>query len=437
MQQKKVLIISYYWPPSGGSGVQRWLKIVKYLNLYGWDPIIYTPENPEFPEIDNSLLAEIPVNTKVIKQPIWEPYHLYKKWVGLKKDDKIGAGFMSEKKKIGFTETIAVWLRGNLFIPDARKFWIKPSVKYLRTLLKEENISAIISSGPPHSMHLIAIKISRLSGLPWLADFADPWTSIDFYDQLHLTKFADQRHKMLEKRVLNSASKVSVVTKTMAEEFKLIIPREYEIITNGFDESDISQLKNITPDLKFSISHIGSLVPSRNPQILWDALSKMVKEDSGFEENLEIKLVGKIDHSVIDSISKAGLLKYLRKINYLPHDKALIETKKSQLLLLLINQTPNAKGILTGKLFEYLAVERPILCIGPSDGDIADILKDTQSGKICDFDDESTLRIHLESYYQDYLDKKDFPGSSNLGHYTWKNLAKTMASTMNHMVESK
>lgn len=432
--KKKVLIISYYWPPSGGSGVQRWLKIVKYLNNLGWEPIVYTPENPEYPEIDTTLLSDIPASLKVLKQPIWEPYHFYKMLVGLKKDDKIGAGFMSEKKKIGITEKISVWLRGNLFIPDARMLWIKPSVKFLSHYIDQEpGIKAIISTGPPHSMHLIAQRLHQRTGIPWLADFCDPWTSIDFYNQLQLTYFADKKHRRLERNVLQSATKVVVVTRTMASEFEQLYPRKYDIVTNGFDHADINLLRNEPADTKFSLSHIGSLVPSRNPAILWKTLQLMVNKDLEFANDLEIKLVGKVDHSILEAIECAGLTSFVRRINYLPHDKALEETRKSRVLLLLINQTPNAKGILTGKLFEYLAVKKPILCIGPCDGDVAEVLSETQSGYVCDFDDSESLEKYIKEYYADYRNGKQLYSPSNINYFSWEYLAGMISTHLDEI----
>jgi hypothetical protein len=222
---KKVLIITYYWPPSGGAGVQRWLKFVKYLREFGWEPIVYTPENPEAPATDTSLLKDIPANITVIKQPIWEPYNLYKGFIGQKKEEKINAGFLSEKKKPGLAEKIAVWIRGNWFIPDARRFWIKPSVKFLSEHLRGNPVDVIVSTGPPHSMHLIALKLKKKLNIPWLADFRDPWTTIDFYDKLMLTKSSDKKHKGLELEVLKNADKVVTVSWNWSKDFKKILNR--------------------------------------------------------------------------------------------------------------------------------------------------------------------------------------------------------------------
>ncbi|NVO18749.1 MAG: glycosyl transferase family 1 [Bacteroidetes bacterium] len=428
---RKVLIITYYWPPSGGSGVQRWLKMVKYLRQSGWEPVVYTPENAEYPEIDYTYQEDIPEGVKVIKHRIWEPYSYYKKVLGMKEEEKISAGFLSEKKKNTFLQAVSIWIRGNLFIPDARKFWIRPSVRFLCEQLQTLHIEAIITTGPPHSMHLIGMAIHRKTGIPWLADFCDPWTGIDFYHELNLTYLADLRHKLLEKRVLRSANAVSAVTQTMIQEFNLIFPRKYELISNGFDESDIKPLDPKKMDRKFSIAHIGSLVPSRNPIILWKVLSLLVKENEEFANTLEIKLVGKIDVSVTDSIQKYNLNRYLTKVSYLSHDKAIEETQKSQVLLLLINNTPNARGILTGKLFEYMATRRPILCIGPEDGDAASVLKETLSGKICGYENEDLLKNIVSEYFLEYQKNQLLSSRQEIGHYSWKNLSHNVAKVLN------
>ncbi len=391
---KKALIITYYWPPSGGAGVQRWLKFAKYFRHFGWEPIIYTPENPEVPEIDNSLQEDVPDGLKVIRRPITEPYDLYKRITGRKKGERIQTAFLTEEKKPGLAEKLSVWIRGNFFIPDARKFWIKPSIRFLRKYLKENPVDAIISTGPPHSMHMIAMGLKKQLHIPWLADFRDPWTNIDFYDDLMLTKWANRKHHRMEKQVLQSAEHVCVISNGMAENFINIHNRHYEVITNGYDPEDLPT-ENTALDEKFSLAHIGSLSKTRNPEALWTALNELVKEHDDFAKNLEIKLVGKVDLAVRQSIEYKGLWDFVKKINYLPHDEVVKEQRKSQVLLLLINNTPNAKGILTGKFFEYMAAQRPILCIGPEEGDAARIIRKTGCGSVFGFEEVAEIKSYL------------------------------------------
>ena len=263
---KKVLVITYYWPPSGGAGVQRWLKFVKYLNEFGWEPIIYTPENPEVPAIDNSLIKDVPEGLLVLKTKVWEPYSAYKRFVGRKKNDSIKAGFLSEKKNPSFTEKIAVYVRGNYFIPDARKYWIKPSIKYLLEYLKDNPVDVMVSTGPPHSMHMIALGIKEKLNIPWLADFRDPWTNIDFYDKLMLSSSADKKHKRMEQQVLKTADQLVTVSWNWAKDFEDLGAGKTEVITNGFDPEDFENNKENSSE-KFEIIHIGSMNKDRNPKI--------------------------------------------------------------------------------------------------------------------------------------------------------------------------
>ncbi|NQV03056.1 MAG: glycosyltransferase, partial [Bacteroidia bacterium] len=398
-RMKTVLIITYYWPPSGGAGVQRWLKFVKYLRQFNWDPIVYFPENPEYPEVDHSLEGDIPDNLTVLNQPIWEPYDVYKRFIGRRKDEKINAAFLSEKKQNQLLENISVWIRGNFFIPDARKYWIKPSVKYLNKYLIDHPVDAIISTGPPHSMHLIAMRVSRKHKIPWLADFRDPWTNIDFYKELKLTCYSDKKHRKLEEAVLKNASAVTVISNSMANDFHRIYPRNYDVITNGYDPEDIPSEPPPELDKKFSLAHIGTLVSTRNPEALWGALKNLIASHPGFSNDLEIKLVGKIDHTVTNSLETHNLTPFVNRISYLSHDQVVICQCQSQVLLLIINNTPNARMILTGKFFEYMAARRPILCIGPPDGDAARILQQTHSGLLAGHDDLKLIEQHLLTYY--------------------------------------
>jgi glycosyltransferase involved in cell wall biosynthesis len=430
----KVLVITYYWPPAGGAGVQRWLKFVKYLRSFGWEPIVYTPENGELPDVDESLLKDIPEGITVIKRPIREPYGVYKKLTGQKKEDRIRAAFLTEKKKPSMMERISVWIRGNFFIPDARKFWIRPSVKFLTAYLKEHPVDIIVSTGPPHSMHCIGLKLKRKLNIPWVADFRDPWTGIDFYSDLMLSKSSDRKHRRMEKEVLTEANAVITIGKTMADEFHKIVSRDYCVITNGFDEEDYQDKKPALSE-KFSITHAGSLVKTRNPVLLWKVLSSLLKENNHFKNDLEIHLIGKVDYSVMESIAAFGLEKYVRKTDYLPHSEVITEQMRSQLLLLLINDTANSKGILTGKFFEYLASGRPVLAIGPEDGDIAAILNETKAGKICGFSNEEQLLNIVKTFYQDFQEGILSAESYGTEGYSRKRLTEKLTHVFSKAVE--
>lgn len=434
---KKVLILTYYWPPAGGAGVQRWLKFVKYMRLFGWEPVVYTAKNGEMPVIDTSLEKDIPEGTVVLSQPIWEPYSVYKKFIGRKKEDKINASFLSENKKEGLTQKISVWIRGNFFIPDARKYWIKPSISFLTDYIQKNKINYVISSGPPHSMHMIARGLKQgFPDLKWLADFRDPWTNIDFYEKLMLSSWADKKHHAQELSVLKQADAVISVGYAMNEEFKAMYKiaggkntGKFSVITNGFDEDDVYK-GSLKKDDKFSLAHIGTLVKDRNPAVLWRVLADLIKTNTDFEKQLEIKLVGKIDIFVKEEIEKYGLSAYVNKIDYLPHDEVIKEQQKSKVLLLLVNNTKNAKGILTGKFFEYMAAGAPIIAIGPVDGDLAKIMQSSNCGLISDFEDEQSLKNNLLSCFNGHIPNMN---ASEVARYSRKTLTQNLCELLDKL----
>jgi len=425
---KRVLVITYYWPPSGGGGVQRWLKFVKYFRQFGLEPIVFTPENPERPSIDESLLKEIPEGIETISNTIWEPYLFYKKFTGRNKSDKIQTAFLNEKKtKSSILENISIWIRGNFFIPDARKFWIKPSVKILQEYLSNNKVDAIITTGPPHSAHMIGYDLKKKTGIPWVADFRDPWTNIDYYKDLKLGKRADNKHHQLEKLILTEASGVSVISPGMHREFKTIVDRDYHIIPNGYDEEDIKEQTNTHDNSEFVLSHIGSLTKTRTPNSLLKVLSELVAENPNFAKKLKIRNIGKLDINALESVRKFGLENYLDILDYLPHNEVIAEQSSATMLLLLVNDTPNAKLILTGKIFEYLASKRPIICIAPLDGDAAQVINETKSGSVFGFDETKRLKNYLIESFNDFESEALKSESSGIEKYSRLNLSKTMS----------
>ena len=431
---KRVLIITYYWPPSGGSGVQRWLKMSKYLPEYGWQPVIYTTENAEYPVVDLSLEKDVAPETEILRQPIIEPYSFYKKFLGIKEQEKVKVGFASESKKSGWKEKLSVWIRGNFFIPDARCWWVKPSVKYLKDYLKAHPVDAIISTGPPHSMHLIAMKLREDLGIPWIADFRDPWTEIDFYDELHLTHWADRKHHKLEREVLTKADKVVTVGWDSARSLGRLGNRNVRVVPNGYDwDSDTTQ-QTVPLSHEFTLTHLGVVTPSRNAPQLWAALKELKEEDPEFGKKLKIRLVGQVDQSVTENLKAVGLTDNTQLVPHVPHNEVLQWQQSSQVLLLLINNAPNARGILTGKIFEYLASGRPILCIGPEDGDAAQVLKETHAGQTVSFEDKEKMKEVIKDLYQKYLeDGLPSNESEEIEKYSRKSLAEKYARLLNQI----
>jgi len=424
---KKALIITYYWPPAGGSGVQRWLKFVKYFRDFDIEPIVYTVENPNYPIQDKSLLKDIPENIEVLKQPIWEPNNLFS-ILGKKKTES--AGFLNHNPSL-FGKLLQ-YIRANYFIPDARKFWVKPSVNYLKKYLKENKVDVVITTGPPHSMHLIGLNLKKQLNIKWIADFRDPWTEIDYFHKLPLTKRALKKHHSLEREVLRNADTVLVIGNTMREKYNKF-NSNVVTITNGFD----GEVKggNVELDSKFTITHIGLMNSDRNPNMVWEVLSEIMSDYKDFSTDFELKLIGKVDASILNEISKYKLTENVNIINYVAHSKVVEFQSSSQVLLLVVNNVPSAKGIITGKIFEYLMAKRPILAIAPSDGDLAEIISKTDSGFVVGFNEKDQLKkTILDLYFRFKLGKLAIE-SKNITQFHRKELTKQVSEIINTITE--
>ncbi|MBP6235240.1 MAG: glycosyltransferase family 4 protein [Saprospiraceae bacterium] len=433
---KKVLIITYYWPPAGGGGVQRWVKFVKYLQDFGWEPVVYTVENPDYPILDKSIGEEVPKDIEVLKHPIIEPYGVYKKLTGKHKNEKIDANFLSQGKKMAWKDKLAVWVRGNVFIPDARFLWIKPSVKYLSKFLDQNHIDAIISTGPPHSCHLIAYHIKQKFKFPWIIDYRDPWTQIDYFDDLGLTAWSRKRHITLEKKVLNACDIIVTVGKTMASDLRLLTVNRTEVITNGFDESDRTGHGQVT-DNYFSVTYIGTMNDARNPEALWKAVSFLKKMNHPLCKELKVNLVGKPEAIVSDSVTYYNINDLVNFIGYVPHKEAIKYQNAAQILLLIINRTSNNASILTGKIFEYLASGRPVLCIGPNDGDAADIIHEAGAGVVIDYDDVNAVVEYFKQNFERYKSGQLKTQTSGIEKYSRRALTGKYAELLNDIIQHK
>lgn len=438
MKMKRVLIVSYYWPPSGGSGVQRWVKFAKYLPSFGWQPVIYTPENPELTAVDKTLEAEVPPQAEIIKRPIIEPYKLYRKLMGqgsstdLKTLTSAGSG-QDEVNPINgrtksFKQKLSLFIRGNFFIPDPRVMWLRPSVRFLKSYLKKHPVDAIITTGPPQSMHLIGLRLSEATGLPWIADFRDPWTKMFYFKHLGLSEWADSKHHRLEKEVLDGATRVVAVSPMVQEEFKAMTHSPVELITNGFDEDDFRQ--PIEPDNFFDITHTGLFASDGNPQSLWKVLAAKCGADEEFRQALRIRLVGRTDKEVKDSIVAAGLEANLVDLGYQSHEIAVKEQKGASVLILPLRKEPEYKAVLPGKLFEYLASRRPILGIGQTDGAMARTIHDTGSGVVYDWEDEKKIARWIDFCWEEFKDGDLHDNCGDISAYTRKSLTRKLVALL-------
>ena len=444
---KRVLVITYYWPPTGGSGVQRWVKFAKYLPSEGWEPVIYTPDNPEQLAIDESLAAEVSAETEVLKTHITEPYELYKKFLRKSGHSKeaVEVNPVNAQNKSAL-QKLAMWVRGNLFRPDPRCLWIRPSVKFLKKYLKEHPVDLIVSTGPPQSMHLIGMRLAQETGLPWIADFRDPWTKIFYFKHLAMTRATERWHHKMEKKVLDNASAVVAVSPLVQQEFQAMTQTPVELITNGFDECDFepetttgengrepvtnrnagSILAAGGPDKDFVITHTGLFAADGNPTVLWDVLGKKCIEDPEFRRLLKIKLIGKTDIQIINALRDAGLEDNLVDMGYQPHPVAVKEQRMASLLILPLRKEPEYKAVLPGKLFEYLASWRPVLGIGQPDGAMSMILNTTKTGVVFDWEDRNSLKCFIDMCWERHLKGELTVEDADLKQFTRVELTRRM-----------
>ena len=429
---KKVLIVTYYWPPAGGPGVQRWLKFAKYLPEFGFEPIIYTPENPSYPLVDETLVKEVPANLTIVKTNIWEPYQIAEKFS--KSNKKFKGGQFDVGKNQSLMSKLSIFIRGNFFIPDARKFWIKPSIEFLKQYLVENQIDIIITTGPPHSLHLIGLGLKKeLPNLKWIADFRDPWTEISYYKHLKLTSSSDKKHRQLEKSVFENADLTLATSYTDAENFRKNGANAF-CVTNGFDESNSTPLSVTIEKTKFTLSYVGILEQLRNPENLWKALKELCEKHQDFAEDFELKLVGRVDDKILNDIENSVLKNNINKLGYLAHDESVKEMEKSDLLLITNFPNENSKGIIPGKLFEYLATGKKIISFGPKSADVETILDKTKAGKHFDYSENIEIQNFIYSLFEDWKVGKSIQNSADINEFSRKELTRQLSGLLKDLI---
>lgn len=394
---KKVLVITYYWPPSGGSGVQRWLKFVKYLREFGIEPIILTvdPEYANFPVLDESLFSDIPNGVEIHRTQAKSPFAVYSKLRGRKVPQ---SGFAGDSNP-NFIERLMRFVRGNFFIPDARIGWNKFAIKKAKELILKHELDCVITTSPPHSTQLIGLELKNTFNLKWIADLRDPWTDIYYNKELYRTKWAEKIDRQLEKKCLESADHIIVVSDSIARLFNKRyngINSKISIIPNGYDEADFQN--KVASETKYNyISYIGNLGPSY-------PINNFLIEFNEFSSKnpkWRLRFVGNVFEDVKNQILNSDLSERVEFISYVEHKKAIDFMIESKALLLIIPNSEENKGILTGKLFEYLAAKKPIVFIGPEDGDAAKILSNTSKVLINNQKNMHSLQGFLEHVNQE------------------------------------
>lgn len=425
---KKALIITYYWPPSAGGGVQRWLKFAKYLPDFDWQPVIMTPENPDFELKDDTLLKDVPPSCEVLKLSIREPFGIYKKLLGKKANQQQGVVAKGKSSRLG---KIATWIRGNWFIPDARMLWIKPASKFLIRYLKENPVDVIITTGPPHSIHMIGARVKKKTGIPWLADFRDPWSQWDVLPQLQLSEKSWAKHKQMEFEVLNMADKVLTVSKRLGKALDDLagVPG-VTVINNGFDQDDFTDFEPKPAD-KFRFVHMGLLNEGRNPIRLWKVLNKQCAHDDEFAASLEIILAGTIEQVVKDELARLEYLKdKVKVLNYISHKEALEINQTSAVFLLLVNNTSNSTWILPGKIYEYFACRKPILPFGRKESDANDMLQECGYDAFLSYDDQRGIEERVKKLYNQYKNGVHLVDASRVDRFSRKKLTESLVEIL-------
>jgi len=395
-----ILIITYYWPPAGGPGVQRVLKFAKYLPEFGCRPVVLTVVNGEYPATDESLMNEVPSSLSVYTTPSLEPFALYRNLTS-KKSDAIPTFVLTESANQSLFQKVATFLRANIFIPDARIGWTPFAVRQGGKIIRDEKIDVIFSTGPPMSTHLIGRRLAKKMHIPWVADFRDPWTDVFYYHSLKRTKCALALDKSLERSVLKNAHAVISVSPSIIHLFRAKAENSYHVIANGFDEHEFESVQPLPVDDKIHIIHAGHLAGNQNPVALWNALKNIVQKNPDFGQRLQVDFYGSVHSEVANSIQEFGLEHFTVWHGYKSHQHVIAAYKSAHALFFVVPQCDTSKGILTSKLFDYLGANRPIVGIGATDGDAAAILRKTGAGIMFDYDETQALTKHLEHIFYD------------------------------------
>ena len=423
----KVLIFSYYWPPAGGPGVQRWLYFAKYLAEFGVQPTLVVPHGAQYPQLDDALMAEIPTDVRVHRVSISEPYR-WISWLFPQSTKNLSRGIVP--KKPNQIQRLLLWIRGNFWVPDARVGWVSKAVHWANNQPDLLEYDWIITTGPPHSVHLIGAALSKKYDIKWLADFRDPWTGIHYHDKLRLLPYAQKKHQSLEQMVCQQADLLVATSPSTASSLdRLAGKQKTHCITNGFEPlvPPPCRLRNREG---FVMAHIGALLAERNPLGLWAALAELVAESPEFSAGFSLELVGHVAPSVSAAIEAHKLQPWVKQQGYLPHQEARKAQWSADVLLLVEAAQPWASEIIPGKFFEYLETQKPILALGPERWDVHQILAQTDSGFWAESTDIPRIKLLILKFWQHHKDGLPATSPKNIEGYTRQNRTHQLAKLL-------
>lgn len=425
---KRVLIITYHWPPSGGITVLRCLKIAKYLREFGWEPVIFTAKNASYQYLDYSNEQDIPEGIEIHRVPIFEPINLFKSLTGRKRSAPLQNITSNSEKAHSLLDKLGMWIRGNYFIPDARYRWIKPSVKYLNRYLESHPVDAIFTDGPPHTNTVIGMRLAQRFSIPWLADFQDPWTQVDYYKDLYIGNRADKKHKALEQEVFRTAKKITIASPTWKKDLENIGAKHVDVLFYGFDEADFTGYTPQETD-KIVIFHGGLMGKDRLPSGFFKALKQLIQQDESVRNRFELRLAGEVDHSVKTAIEANGLESITTYLGMIKRQAVFQELSTASLLLLPVNKAKNADGRIPGKLFELMRSNKPILAYGSLHCDVEQVLFDSKRGKLLAYEDIENTKLILQDLLDGYT-MSWFDTRQDISNYSNYQLTKHVANLL-------
>lgn len=432
---KNVLVIAYYFPPSGGPGVQRVLKHIQYLPEFGWNPIVLTVENGDFPARDESLLAKIPKNIHVERVKIFEPYDLYRTFMGSKKNTPIDVNVIKKESQERTTrEKIAEFIRATFFIPDARVGWLFTGVPAALQLIEQFNIQAIYSSSPPYTCSLIARQIKRKTGLKWIAGFRDPWT--EFLTTPKRWFLPAMFDRALEHSVFREADAVECawegIIKDARGKYPELPAEKFFHVPNGFDSADFPKFDSVKKSTKFTVTYTGSMYGRRNPASFFEALELLIRQEKLSPKDIHLRFVGRFGAEVLAMFESASFRSAIEVISYIPHEKSVELLFESDILLLVVDEAKESEEIVPGKVYEYVGTKKPILAIAPIESAIAKLLAETGAGNVAHQSEIEKIARNFLTYYQNWQKGEPIisPNHEKIKNYERREAARMLAELL-------